>query len=138
MTLISCPECERRISSSATTCPHCGYPLVEPWTARVERAWRQGFRHAWIAAVGFPAVWLVLMLAQGDLGRAPHLLLNLVPWLFITASWGLLAGLAAIAVAAFVRSRWLPGNADADPWQWTVAAQLVVVVLFGAFLSIVF
>lgn len=137
MTLIPCPECERQISNSARACPHCGYPLVEPWTGRLERAWRRGFRHAWIAAAGFPLIWLVAAFVQGGLGRAPHVLLTAFPWLFIMASWGLLAGLAAIAVAAIVRSRWVPGKGDADPWQWTVPAQLIVVVLFGAFLAVV-
>jgi len=25
--LIKCPECERDVSSKATACPHCGYPI---------------------------------------------------------------------------------------------------------------
>lgn len=28
MTLIACPECAKQISTSATTCPSCGYPLA--------------------------------------------------------------------------------------------------------------
>ncbi len=28
MALIKCPECERDVSSKATACPHCGYPLT--------------------------------------------------------------------------------------------------------------
>lgn len=27
MALINCPECSRKISSSAYACPHCGYPI---------------------------------------------------------------------------------------------------------------
>ncbi len=27
MALIKCPECERDVSSKATACPHCGYPI---------------------------------------------------------------------------------------------------------------
>lgn len=27
MSLIKCPECQKEVSSSATSCPHCGYPL---------------------------------------------------------------------------------------------------------------
>ncbi len=27
MSLISCPECKKEISSAATSCPSCGYPL---------------------------------------------------------------------------------------------------------------
>lgn len=29
MPLISCPECGQQISTSAETCPHCGYPMKE-------------------------------------------------------------------------------------------------------------
>lgn len=27
MALVSCPECEHRVSSSASSCPRCGYPM---------------------------------------------------------------------------------------------------------------
>lgn len=27
MALIDCPECEKKISDKATSCPNCGYPL---------------------------------------------------------------------------------------------------------------
>jgi len=30
MALIKCPECKGKISSRAPTCPHCGFPLIEP------------------------------------------------------------------------------------------------------------
>ena len=29
MALIQCPECKREISSSARSCPSCGYPMQE-------------------------------------------------------------------------------------------------------------
>lgn len=29
MALIKCPECEKDISTKATDCPHCGFPLSE-------------------------------------------------------------------------------------------------------------
>lgn len=29
MALITCPECSKEISDSASACPHCGYPLKE-------------------------------------------------------------------------------------------------------------
>ena len=39
MPLISCPECGKQISDSATACPHCGYPLssLPPVRARFSR-----------------------------------------------------------------------------------------------------
>jgi hypothetical protein len=29
MALITCPECTRKVSSQATTCPQCGFPLAQ-------------------------------------------------------------------------------------------------------------
>ena len=29
MALINCPECDKEISSSATACPHCGFPILQ-------------------------------------------------------------------------------------------------------------
>lgn len=29
MALTTCPECDGRVSDSATSCPHCGYPVAE-------------------------------------------------------------------------------------------------------------
>jgi uncharacterized membrane protein YvbJ len=28
MALLNCPECSREVSSSATTCPQCGFPVA--------------------------------------------------------------------------------------------------------------
>lgn len=137
MTLIACPECQRQISSSATSCPHCGYPLVEPWTRKLETAWEQGFRRAWITTVGFPLIWLVAVLTTGDLLRTPDMLVTILPWFFIVGLWGLFGGLAVIALAAFVRTRWLSGGGDMDPWRWTVHVQIILIALFGAFVSMV-
>ena len=29
MALITCPECSRQVSSQASSCPHCGFPLAQ-------------------------------------------------------------------------------------------------------------
>lgn len=29
MALVTCPECTQQVSSRATTCPHCGFPLAQ-------------------------------------------------------------------------------------------------------------
>ena len=29
MALIKCPDCNKEVSSSATVCPNCGYPIAE-------------------------------------------------------------------------------------------------------------
>lgn len=33
MSIIKCPECNKEVSDTATSCPHCGYQLVD----RVEK-----------------------------------------------------------------------------------------------------
>ena len=33
MALVNCPECQRQVSTSATTCPGCGHPLRPSSTA---------------------------------------------------------------------------------------------------------
>ncbi|MFZ5940279.1 MAG: zinc ribbon domain-containing protein [Bacteroidota bacterium] len=30
MALINCPECNKEVSNSAKTCPHCGFELIVP------------------------------------------------------------------------------------------------------------
>ena len=30
MALILCPECAKQVSSAATVCPHCGFPILRP------------------------------------------------------------------------------------------------------------
>ena len=43
--LISCPECNHRISQAATSCPHCGQPLADGELARLtEEKYRKGQR----------------------------------------------------------------------------------------------
>lgn len=36
MALINCPECSKEISDKVTSCPHCGYPLVDDSAQKVE------------------------------------------------------------------------------------------------------
>jgi len=38
MALISCPDCGREISNSATTCPECAFPVAAPSNRRIARA----------------------------------------------------------------------------------------------------
>ncbi len=37
MSLAKCPECQGQISTQATTCPHCGYPLLPPDQSKSKR-----------------------------------------------------------------------------------------------------
>ena len=31
MPLMSCPDCQERVSTSARACPHCGWPVPRPF-----------------------------------------------------------------------------------------------------------
>lgn len=42
MALLNCPECNGKVSDSASTCPHCGFPMTDylnnlRFNAEVER-----------------------------------------------------------------------------------------------------
>ena len=36
MALINCPECSKQISSSTPQCPHCGYPINQKQSIKVQ------------------------------------------------------------------------------------------------------
>ena len=48
MALIKCPECQKEVSTSAASCPHCGYPLQKAQPIQYEtttvkiRCWGRG------------------------------------------------------------------------------------------------
>ena len=41
--LIKCPECELQISDKATSCPHCGYPMVKESKSKKRKRLPNGF-----------------------------------------------------------------------------------------------
>lgn len=135
MALMPCPECERSISTRARACPHCGCPFTEPWTAVLRRAWKEGFSHAWIAAVGVPALYLLA--ALGDWApEAPQMFVGSLPWLLVMGVWGFGAGLVAVGAAAIVRAWSSPKRGGAELWRWSLPAVLTVVAAFGAWMSV--
>ena len=79
MALIKCPECERDVSSKATACPHCGYPIER--TAQgprpVQIIEQTGRRWKAVLALGWLLILLgVLLLARqlaADDPRGPAL-----------------------------------------------------------------
>ncbi len=77
MSLISCPECKKEVSTSAASCPSCGYPLqgkpAEPQFEAYRRRWLTG--------------WFIICL----IGLPVGLLLN-IPYV-----WGL--AIAGIIIA---------------------------------------
>jgi len=79
LALVDCPECERRVSTLAAACPHCGFPLsgevalaAAPGRERGPSRWTDpGF---WIILVGLIAVIVmsVLILRHAENGSAPE------------------------------------------------------------------
>ena len=59
MALIKCPECERDVSSKATACPSCGYPLSPTAQAPPSVQVIEGTGKGWktIRALG----WLLIL-----------------------------------------------------------------------------
>jgi hypothetical protein len=52
MALISCPECEGRVSDRAAACPHCGYPVREERQRKGEGGGEEVLREASPALYG--------------------------------------------------------------------------------------
>lgn len=57
MALITCPECNGRVSDKATTCPHCGYPIALAGTpgngsvstvSNSEKFWIERIKGGWV------------------------------------------------------------------------------------------
>ncbi len=71
--LTECPECKKSVSSLATSCPHCGYVLIQPSEQVAPPAAKKGALFQILAGIG-----IVLGLFT------PRILL-LFPVLFVTA-----------------------------------------------------
>lgn len=137
MTLIPCPECGRSISDQARSCPNCGHPLVAPLGARLEVAWREGFRHAWMAAVGLPGILLVRELVADPVILTSNTLAHMLPWALILGVNGFMVGAVAIGVAALIRGRVSSSGDLRDAWRWSIPVVLTVVAAFGAWTGMV-
>ncbi len=55
MALISCPECGAQVSSSASACPNCAYPICEGKTGHGKG------NHTFGHGVAEAFVWLVII-----------------------------------------------------------------------------
>lgn len=70
MALISCPECRKNISDSATACPHCGHPIDPKLAASLkQKAVRNSARNS-AFLVGF-LVFVGLVIAANKGGSGP-------------------------------------------------------------------
>ena len=64
MALVECPECGRKISSTATMCPNCGFrelQLALKMRADFERAPVVGARGQWVALL----IWIAFVALIG-------------------------------------------------------------------------
>src|SRR5262245_49069979 len=92
MSLISCPECGRDVSSAAASCPHCGHPITRPvaaTTAEPQAKWSPGIAavlslvipgagQMYKGKVGIGLVWLVAVCLGYVLVVIPGLILHLI------------------------------------------------------------
>lgn len=59
--LVSCPECEKRISNKAESCPNCGHP-INPIKPKGEGCFLQTLNIGCATVIiGFVALFLVIM-----------------------------------------------------------------------------
>lgn len=68
MSLISCPECGREVSSSASACPECAYPLMTGTPSVPHRAVKPSKDYTWVTTSASIAARLflgVLIIAVG-------------------------------------------------------------------------
>ncbi|MGK2941285.1 MAG: hypothetical protein ACSLFJ_06345 [Immundisolibacter sp.] len=55
MALIACPECAREVSTLASTCPQCGYPIDDDDVQPIEltaKHWKGARIRGWAIALG--------------------------------------------------------------------------------------
>ena len=70
--LVKCPECHKKISSQANSCPHCGHPMkksVSPQTTQIEQsasAAKKPKRHGFLFVFG---VFLAVCFCFGMIAR---------------------------------------------------------------------
>jgi hypothetical protein len=72
MALVSCPECQNKISNEAEACPHCGFPYRETERLKKERAAKKAAnrreeRKLLRLTVKHAKGWKIDMQAWGDL-----------------------------------------------------------------------
>lgn len=107
MPLFDCPECMKRISDSATACPHCGYPVKEMTEELIDDSptaqvpIRKVGAPIWVRLVqvlglgSLIAVSLTIALMATDRALWPHL--RFLAWLGGTILFGV-GGVALLVV----------------------------------------
>lgn len=62
MALITCPECKKQISDSASSCPNCGYQLTVEKIGAIKKAEQQTQKGCAIGCLSIFAIFFVLFL----------------------------------------------------------------------------
>jgi hypothetical protein len=60
MALITCPECQKKISESAETCPNCGFKLSSEKVKNIKEQDKENFRNGAIGCVVILIVFFLL------------------------------------------------------------------------------
>lgn len=60
MGLVSCPECNKKVSESANNCPKCGYVLTAEKVAEIKAADQMMFKIMGVGCLGFFVVTLIV------------------------------------------------------------------------------
>ncbi len=90
MSIIQCPECKNDISSKATSCPHCGYPL------RANESDRKPSRRSAFGEITFAfSILAMIMLFTGGIA--------LILPVFILAIVAVILGIIDIFVSRSIR-----------------------------------
>ena len=96
MALIKCPECEREISTMATSCPHCGFPLEDqnPHEAAMRKKKCNHHRNTWKS--------VILSIIRFEWVDKVTTLLSKIPYLGCLFSWlfTMLCFIAIVVVGA--------------------------------------
>jgi ribosomal protein L37E len=71
MALTNCPECGKEVSSQASACPHCGFPLVksaqEPSQQQPQVTRPQAVKKGCLGCVGIIVIAVVIMIIIGGM-----------------------------------------------------------------------
>jgi len=60
MALITCPECKKKISDNADSCPNCGYQLTPEKLAEIKKKEQQAQRYAGIGCLAVIGIFVIL------------------------------------------------------------------------------
>jgi hypothetical protein len=69
MAMITCPECKKKISETANSCPKCGYQLTPEKIAEIKKKEQQALKGCGIGCLSVIVIFVVLFLVLFDSGN---------------------------------------------------------------------